>query len=128
MTDEIDNDKEIVESGQPLGSNMPSKSIELPFTIDPASDTYVIKGGRGVAVAHVRKNSGETYTYRVKADGAFKQMTVFDAKKLSVQERRKLESDLNDDGLSQAEIGDMLGVSQPTVSYDLAQLKKKDSE
>lgn len=103
-------------------------SFFVPVNIDPINDSYVIRGGAGVAVAHVKKPSGEVFSAHVKADGAFQQMTYFDPSKLSLEERRSLEFDLYEKDHSQAEIADLLGVSQPTVSADLRIMRRLSSE
>ncbi len=48
----------------------------------------------------------------------------FEASELSVPERRRLEREMYKDGLSQAAIADLLGVSQATVSLDLKRIGK----
>ena len=102
-------------------------SLQMPINIDPSTDSYVIRGGAGVAVAHVKKPTGEVFSMRVRANGALQEMTRFDPATLSVEERRVLESDLYNAGNSQSEIGDILGVSQPTVARDLKIIRESKS-
>jgi len=97
--------------------------LNLPIKIDPRSDTYVIKGGAGVAVAHVKKPNGEVQSMHIRTDGALQQFTRFDPNQISVAERRNLEKSLYQKGMSQSDIADLLGVSQATVSLDLKKLK-----
>jgi len=107
-----------------MADQFPTRSpIELPLSIDPQKDTYVIKGGAGVAVAHVRKPTGEVQSVHVRANGALQQFTQFNPASISVAERRELEKDLHEKGMSQSDIADMLGVSQATVSLDLRKLR-----
>lgn len=97
------------------------------LNISPVTDKFVIKGASGVAVAHVQKPNGHVYSARVQANGALQQFTQFDANRLSVQERRELESQLhNRDNLTQSEIADLLGVSQATVSNDLKLIRQQN--
>lgn len=94
-------------------------TLAIPLNIDPQRDSYVIKGGSGVAVAHVKKPSGEVFSVHVRADGAFRQMTHFDPSRLTIEERRRLELDLYKQGHTQSDIADLVGVKQPTVAHDL---------
>ncbi|WP_345848945.1 MULTISPECIES: winged helix-turn-helix domain-containing protein [Gammaproteobacteria] len=103
----------------------PQTSISIPLNINPEQDSYVIKGGAGLAVAHVKKPSGEVFSMHVRANGAFQTMTHFNPSMLTVEERRKLEFDLYNKGHTQADIADLVGVSQPTVAHDLKKLKEK---
>jgi hypothetical protein len=41
--------------------------LAIPLNIDPEKDSYIIKGGAGVAVAHVKKPSGEVFSVHVRA-------------------------------------------------------------
>jgi len=98
--------------------------VPMNLNIDPHRDTYVIRGGAGVAVAHVRKPDGQVFSSRVQANGALQQFTSFDANALSVAERRNLEHQLyTEHRLRQTEIADLLGVSQATVANDLKILR-----
>lgn len=98
--------------------------VPMDLNIDPHRDTYVIRGGAGVAVAHVRKPDGQVFSSRVQANGALQQFTSFDANALSVAERRNLEHQLyTEHRLRQTEIADLLGVSQATVANDLKILR-----
>lgn len=99
-------------------------SLEIPLNIDPEKDSYVIRGGAGVAVAHVKKPSGEVFSVHVRANGGFRQMTHFDPSQLTVDERRNLELDLYENGHTQSEIADLVGVKQPTVAHDLKLMRK----
>ncbi len=96
----------------------------IPINIDPQKDKYIVKGGSGVAIAHVKKDNGEVYSMHMRANGAFTQMTHFDPAKISVAERRKLSSDLHTNGYTQSEIADLVGVSQPTVANDLKKIRQ----
>ncbi|RAS14862.1 hypothetical protein DFO50_109117 [Microvirgula sp. AG722] len=99
-------------------------SLNLSLNIDLHRDTYIIRGGAGVAVAHVRKPNGQVFSSRVQANGALRQFTSFDANALSVAERRNLEHQLyTEHRLRQTEIADLLGVSQATVANDLKILR-----
>lgn len=69
---------------------------------------------------HVRRQTGETFSIRVRSDGAA--MTQFNTAQLPVDERRDLEKRLYQQGVSQADIADIIGVSQATVSLDLKKL------
>ena len=112
----------------PENSNalQPQSLVPMNLNIDPHRDTYVIRGGAGVAVAHVRKPDGQVFSSRVQANGALKQFTSFDANALSVAERRDLEHQLHTEHrLRQTEIADLLGVSQATVANDLKILRGK---
>lgn len=102
--------------------------LAIPLNIDPERDSYVIKGGAGVAVAHVKKPSGEVFSMHIRANGAFRQMTHFAPSQLSVAERRKLELDLYEQGHTQSEIADLVGVSQPTVAHDLKKLRQANGQ
>jgi predicted transcriptional regulator len=63
------------------------------------------------------------------ADGAFQQFSQFDARQLDVQQRRALEYELaTRQRLTQAEIGQFLGVAQPTVSADLKLMRQRKIE
>ena len=94
------------------------------LSIDPRRDTFKITGSSGVISAHVRKADGEVISLRVRARGSFRQLTNFEASELSLPERRRLEREMYKDGLSQAAIADLLGVSQATVSLDLKRIGK----
>ncbi|ALO36784.1 HTH domain-containing protein [Alcaligenes faecalis] len=110
----------------PESSNalQPQSLVPMNLNIDPHRDTYVIRGGAGVAVAHVRKPDGQVFSSRVQANGALRQFTSFDANALSVAERRNLEHQLyTEHRLRQTEIADLLGVSQATVANDLKILR-----
>lgn len=96
--------------------------------IDPTTDKFLIKGAAGVAVAHVQKPDGRVYSMRVQANGALQQFTQFDANRLTVEERRKLEAEMyHNNQLTQSEIADILGVSQATISNDLKIIKQQNS-
>lgn len=99
--------------------------LALSLNIDPEQDSYIIKGGAGVAVAHVKKPSGEVFSVHVRANGAFRQMTQFDPSQLSVEERRHLEYDLYQKGHTQSDIADLVGVKQPTVAHDLRLIRRE---
>lgn len=101
-------------------------SIFEIMKINPQTDSYKISGGAGVAVAHVKKTTGEIVSVYARANGAFKQMTRFNPSDLSISERRNLELDLHKDGWTQNEIADFLGVSQATVCLDLKQLRENE--
>lgn len=94
-------------------------ALNLPFTIDPMKDRYVIKGGGGVLVAQVKKSNGEVVTAHMRANGALQQMSQFDPSALSVSERRQLEHQLHKEGYTQTEISGLVGVTQQTVAHDL---------
>ncbi|TCK58458.1 terminase gpP N-terminus-related DNA-binding protein [Seleniivibrio woodruffii] len=99
--------------------------FKMPVPINPQRDRYVIKGGAGVCVAVVKKPNGDTNIYRTRADGALKEMTSFNPDMLDIDERRELELQLYEESYTQAEIAEMLGISQPTVAYDLKKITKK---
>ena len=92
--------------------------------IDPRRDTFKIVGSASVISAHVKRPTGEVLSARVRAKGSLKQFTKFDPKDLTIQERRVLEHEMHKEGMSQAGIADLLGVSQATVSLDLKRLRK----
>jgi hypothetical protein len=98
--------------------------LPIALNIDPEQDSYIIKGGAGVAVAHVKKPTGEVFSVHVRANGAFRQMTHFDPSQLSVEERRHLEYDLYKKGHTQSDIADLVGVKQPTVAHDLKLIRQ----
>lgn len=100
-------------------------TLSIPLDIDPVNDSYVIKGGAGVAVAHVKKPSGEVFSVHVRANGALRQMTQFDPSKVTVDERRALEMDLYAKGHTQSDIADLVGVKQPTVAHDLKLMRSR---
>ena len=86
-------------------------NVVSDLAIDPKRDTFKITGNFGVISAHVRKADGEVVSLRIRARGALRQVTKFDAKSLK-------------EGLSQAAIADLLGVSQATVCLDLKRAGK----
>ena len=116
-------------SGSAVGQQAQQAQQISPFSIalniDLQNDTYVIKGGAGVGVAHVKKPDGRVMSVHVHANGAFQQMTAFDPAKLTVDERRTLESTLYNKGMTQSEIADLVGKSQPTVANDLRILRQR---
>lgn len=93
--------------------------LAIPLDINPKEDSYTIKGGAGVAVAHVKKPTGEVFSVHIRADDAFRQMTRFNPSELTVEQRRHLEFDLYQKGHTQSDIADLVGVKQPTVAHDL---------
>ena len=99
--------------------------LALPLNIDPEKDRYIIKGGAGVAVAHVKKPSGEVFSVHVRANGAFRQMTHFDPSQLTVDERRRLELDLYEKGHTQSDIADLVGASRKRVNQTMVFLKEE---
>jgi transcriptional antiterminator len=80
---------------------------------------------KGVISIHKRHSNGRVESLRLRARGSFRQATQFDRNQISIRERRKLETDMHRSGMSQAEIADLLGVSQATVSLDLKKINKK---
>ena len=92
------------------------------LSIDPVHDTFKIMGAAGVVVAHVSKPSGQILSARVRGN-SFKQLTQFDPSEISVADRRQLEKQMHDDGMTQSEIADLLGVSQSLVAKDLSILR-----
>lgn len=99
----------------------PAASIEAVLTglkIGPR-DTFKITGSSNILSVHIKKPNGAVHSAKLKAKGSFQQLTSFDPTTLSIKERRKLTKQLYADGMSQAEIGNMLGVSQATISLDL---------
>lgn len=106
----------------------PGKAI-MPIlstlNIDPQNDTFVIKGGAGVGVAHVKKPDGRVMSVHVHANGALQQYTAFDPTTLTVDQRRSLEGDLYRKGMTQSDIADLVGKSQPTVANDLKILRER---
>ncbi|NMN07527.1 MULTISPECIES: helix-turn-helix domain-containing protein [unclassified Novosphingobium] len=99
--------------------------LAIPLNINPEEDSYIIKGGAGVAVAHVKKPTGEVFSVHIRAGGAFRQMTQFDPSELSVKDRRLLEFDLYQKGHTQNDIADLVGVKQPTVAHDLKLIRQE---
>lgn len=99
--------------------------FSLPISIDPETDVFTIKGGAGYGVAHVKKPDGRVLSMHVQANGAFQQMTTFDPSQLSVDQRRELEGNLYRKGMTQTEIAELVGKSQPTVANDLKILREK---
>lgn len=91
--------------------------------IDVTRDKFKVTGAAGVIVAHVAKASGQVVSARIRGR-SFKQMTQFDPNEISVSERRQLEKQMYDDGLTQSEIADLLGVSQSLVAKDLSLLRQ----
>lgn len=102
----------------------PMLDVLANFRLKP-SDTFKIVSSKGVLTINRRKASGEVESMRVRAKGSFKQYTTFDPKQISKAERRQLEADMIDSGLTQSEVADLVGVSQATVSLDLKRLKAK---
>lgn len=98
--------------------------LTIPLNIDPKNDSFIIKRGAGVAVAHVKKQSGEVFSIHVRADGAFRQMTHFDPSQLTIADRRRLELELYKKGHTQNDIADLVGVKQPTVARDLKLMRQ----
>ncbi len=94
------------------------------FNLRPG-DTFKIVSSKGVLSVHKRKPSGEVQSLRVRAKGSFRQSTSFDPGQINIEERRALEQEMTKAGLSQAEVADLLGVSQATVSLDLRKIKAK---
>ena len=99
--------------------------LAIPLNIDPEKDSYIIKGGAGVAVAHVKKPSGEVFSVHVRANGAFRQMTHFDPSQLTVDERRRLELDLYEKGHTQSDIADLVGASRKRVNQTIVYFKEE---
>lgn len=112
------------EQSLPHPSQVPV-AFSIPLNIDPQNDTYVIKGGAGYGVAHVKKPDGRVLSVHVHANGALQQMTTFDPALLTVDERRKLEGTFYNKGMTQSEIADLVGKSQPTVANDLRILRER---
>lgn len=104
-------------------TNNTLSSLEL-MNIGP-KDTAIIKISAGAIDAHVKKPSGEVLSISDQANGALRQLTQFDPSKVSIQERRQLELDMSKKGRTQAEIANLLGMSQPTVSVDLRKIRRK---
>lgn len=102
--------------------------LSIPLNIDPERDNYIIRGGAGVAVAHVKKPTGEVFSMHIRANGALRQMTHYDPTQLTIDERRQLELDLYKNGHTQSEIADIVGVKQPTVAHDLKLLRQINSK
>ncbi len=100
--------------------------LNLPFEIDPTKDKYEIKGNPMITFISVTKETGEVINMHSRAEGALQEMSVFNPSLLSVQERRKLEKQLYDDKYTQAEIANLIGVPQQTVSHDLKVLRQQD--
>ena len=103
-------------------------NLSIPLNIDPKADSFVIKGGSGVAVAHVKKASGEVLSIRIQAKGSLKTMTSFDPSSLTVHERRNLECEMYGKGHTQADIADILGISQSTVAHDIKVFKASEKK
>lgn len=76
-----------------------------------------------INVTVVRHQTNEVQSVRLHASGAFTEATSFNPEKLTLAQRRSLTRDLYEDKRSQAEIADLLGVSQATVSLDLRREK-----
>jgi transcriptional antiterminator len=92
------------------------------FNLRP-TDTFKVTGSNGIISIYKRKEDGCIESLRVRASGSFKQATQFEPSQISIEERRNLEEGMRKSGLSQAEIADLLGVSQATVSLDLRKIK-----
>ncbi len=73
----------------------------------------------GVLTANVKRADGTAHSLTLMLDGAFEQVTTFDATAISPPKRAKLVKQLYRKGHRQVEIASMLGVSQATVSLDL---------
>jgi hypothetical protein len=89
------------------------------------TDTFKMTVSNGVLSINRRHSDGRVESLRLRARGSFRQTTVFDPSDVTIPERRALEAQMHEEGLSQSEIADLLGVSQATVSLDLRKLKKK---
>ncbi|MBV8593742.1 MAG: hypothetical protein JOZ27_05525 [Caulobacteraceae bacterium] len=89
------------------------------------NDTFKVTASNGVLSIHKRHPDGRVESLRLRARGSFRQTTQFDPREVTVSERRRLEAEMHKSGLSQSEIADLLGVSQPTVSLDLRKAKRK---
>jgi DNA-binding NarL/FixJ family response regulator len=112
-----------------MGSLVPVKpnamvSFFRHLRIDPRRDTFKIVDSASVISAHVKRPTGEVLSARLRAKGSLKQFTKFDPADLTVQQRRVLEREMPKEGMSQAGIANLLGVSQATVSLDLKRLSK----
>lgn len=113
---------------QPIGADLVAQQAMLPISlnIDPQMDSYVIKGGAGIAVAHVKKPTGEVFSVHVRANGGFRQMTHFDPSQMTVEERRELEHELYKRGHTQSDIADLVGKKQSTVAHDLKLIRQRE--
>lgn len=88
------------------------------------TDTFKITASNGVLKVHKYNPGGAVMSVTIRAKGSFQQVTHYDPSQVTAAERRKIEADMYKSGLSQATIADLLGVSQATVSLDLAKVKK----
>lgn len=88
------------------------------------TDTFKMTGSNGVLKIHKYKPGGAVESVTIQAKGSFQQVTHYDPSQVTVAERQKVEANMYKSGLSQAAIADLLGVSQATVSLDLAKVKK----
>ncbi len=74
----------------------------------------------GVIKAVIRREAtGDVQTAHFHAKGGFRQVSQFRPEELTLDERRELTVRLSAERHTQAEIAELLGVSQATVSLDL---------
>ncbi|MGX8011380.1 hypothetical protein ACVDG8_021650 [Mesorhizobium sp. ORM8.1] len=77
----------------------------------------------GFASAHVKRADGRVQSASMMLTGQFRQMTAFEPSEMSPLARRRLVKQLDRQGLRQTAIANLIGVSQATVSLDLAKVK-----
>lgn len=87
-----------------------------------SKDDVKVRIRGGVLTAHVKRASGRIESATTMLGGQFKQFTAFDPSSLSAADRRKAVQLLRSQGHRQTAIGNLLGVSQPTISLDLKKL------
>jgi hypothetical protein len=90
-----------------------------------SEDDFKMVGSGGVISAHVRRSNGDVHSIRVWPGGRLKEYRRFDARDLTIDQRRALVETMYEKAYTQAEIADQLGVSQATVSLDLKRLKEE---
>ncbi|MER8759891.1 hypothetical protein NKH69_30375 [Mesorhizobium sp. M0976] len=77
----------------------------------------------GFASVHVKKADGRVQSATMMLTGQFRQMTAFEPSAMSPSARRRLVKQLDKQGLRQTAIANLIGVSQATISLDLAKVK-----
>ncbi|TIO04402.1 hypothetical protein [Mesorhizobium sp.] len=86
-------------------------------------DTVKLTIQSGFASAHVKRADGRVQSASMMLTGQFRQMTAFEPSEMSPSGRRRLVKQLDKQGLRQTAIANLIGVSQATVSLDLAKIK-----
>lgn len=99
------------------------EALTSMFGIEPG-DKFNISGVSDFMSVRVEKPNGRVVSQKFRTDGSFRQVTVFNKSDVDPEERRKIITELDRDGLSQTAIAHLLGVSQATISLDLAKAKQ----